>query len=61
MWSEYVDAVNMVPRTWPRLSVVAERLWSDRSVNNTREAVLRLEEHRYLNLITLNDLDYEFL
>jgi len=46
MWSEYVDAVNMVPRTWPRLSVVAERLWSDRSVNNTREAVLRLEEHR---------------
>ena len=46
MWSEYVDAVNMVPRTWPRLSAVAERLWSNQSVNNTREAVLRLEEHR---------------
>ena len=46
MWSEYVDSVSLIPRTWPRASTVAERLWSDRNVRDTYSASLRLEEHR---------------
>lgn len=46
MWAEYVDSTNLITQTWPRASTVAERLWSDRSVKNSSEAVLRLEEHR---------------
>lgn len=46
MWSEYADNYNIVPRTWPRASAVAERLWSSRDVRSIEPAQKRLEEHR---------------
>ncbi|CAN8018678.1 unnamed protein product [Ixodes persulcatus] len=46
LWSEYVDATNLIARLWPRASAVAERLWSSPSVNDVEEAKYRLDEHR---------------
>ena len=46
MWTEYVDAVSLIPRTFPRASTVAERLWSAREINDATLAAPRLEEHR---------------
>jgi len=46
MWSEHVDATNAISRVWPRTSAVGERLWSDKSANDEKEADPRLNSFR---------------
>jgi len=42
LWGIFVDGTNLLPRFWPRASAVAERLWSDASVNKSEDAQFRL-------------------
>lgn len=47
MWAEWVDRTNIIPRSWPRGSAVAEKLWSAaEDTTDVNEAAPRLEEHR---------------
>jgi len=46
MWSEFVDATNFIPRSWPRTAAVAERAWSDKSVTDVDSAQARIQEFR---------------
>ena len=46
LFQEYVDSTNVIPTTWPRASVVAERLWSSADLKEPKAAIPRLEEHR---------------
>jgi hexosaminidase len=52
MWGEYVDATNVISRSWPRASAVAEALWSRPGAGaNITDATARLAAHtcRMLN------------
>ena len=45
MWGEVVNKHNVIQRTWPRASAVAEKLWSAYYADSATQAAKRLEEH----------------
>jgi hexosaminidase len=46
LWGEHIDSSNLFSRAYPRLSGVAERLWSQRDVIDTHAANKRLQSMR---------------
>jgi hexosaminidase len=42
MWSEYVSPENIDSRIWPRMAVIAERLWSRQNVTNVDSMYQRM-------------------
>src|SRR5690606_8102921 len=46
MWGELVDATVLQGTVWPRMSAVAERLWSSQDVTDYNLALPRLVDHR---------------
>lgn len=51
MWGEQVDPTNLIERIWPRMSAVAERLWSGPQVNDVEKAQTRLIHHRCYDFV----------
>jgi len=46
IWGEYVDATNIIQRSFGRAFAVAERLWSSKDVTDVEDAMKRLWEHQ---------------
>ncbi|XP_057316087.1 beta-hexosaminidase subunit alpha-like [Hydractinia symbiolongicarpus] len=46
IWGEYVDATNVIPRSFGRAFAVSERLWSSKDVKDVKSALKRLWEHQ---------------
>ena len=44
MWSELVTPLTIDSRIWPRTAAIAERLWSNKQVNDVANMRLRLKE-----------------
>ena len=45
-WSEYIDSTNILSRSWPRASAVAQGLWSNPGASaNITDATLRMQAH----------------
>ncbi|KAI8125222.1 hypothetical protein FF38_14395, partial [Lucilia cuprina] len=45
LWSEFINEHNVLSTTFPIVSAVAERLWSEKSHRDSDEATPRIEEH----------------
>jgi hexosaminidase len=48
MWGETVDPSDLDQTVWPKLSAIAERLWSPREVRDPTDALERIEWFRCL-------------
>lgn len=45
IWTKFINEHNVLPTTFPRVSAVAERLWSEAAQRDIDEAKSRIEEH----------------